>query len=199
MKLIILFLLLLSISYNLNSDEQIEISFDSKNNFRQSFNDCALYSIKAIVTIIKNKNITISEISEKIKEFRFKNNYTLPFGIESVLKNFNIKFKILNCYSNTNEEKIKILKTNLNNLTPIIILVEYSKFQHYMTILGYNKKEFYIYDSVLTKDSKIPNLTLDLNGSLPGNRNIDYETLINMWNNGGMFGLYKNYGIVCFK
>ena len=62
-----------------------------------------------------------------------------------------------------------------------------------------SKKEFYIYDSVLTKDSKIPNLTLDLNGSLPGNRNIDYETLINMWNNGGMFGLYKNYGIVCFK
>ena len=28
---------------------------------------------------------------------------------------------------------------------------------------------------------------------------VDYETLINMWNNGGMFGLYKNYGIVCFK
>lgn len=81
----------------------------------------------------------------------------------------------------------------------MIILISPVKYQHYLTLLGYSDKSFYVYDSFYQRNKNDYQFTKDDNGDLPGNRNIENENLIIMWDKGGMFGLYKNYGLECYK
>ena len=87
----------------------------------------------------------------------------------------------------------------LSEYKPIIVLVKYGKGQHYMTLLGYDNNSFYVYDSILKTDPNNEELTEDLNSDFPGNRNITYDSFLKIWDNGGMYGFYRNYAIICSK
>jgi len=191
-------LLLITILLTSISPEEAAIDFPKKNNLRQTYNDCALFSTKAVVGIILKKEVTINEIRKSIKE-RMKNNYTLPWGIEKYLKKSGVRIRTI-YYSGINETgKIKKLKEKLSKKHPVIILIGLGGYPHYITLLGYNSDSFFVYDSVLAADPENKLFTKDQNGSLPGNRNIKYSELVKLWEKGGMYGLYKNYGIECFK
>ena len=76
--------------------------------------------------------------------------------------------------------------------------IEYENihYQHYLTILGFDKEkdEFYIYDSLYYKLNRTH--TVDSNGDLPGNKNFSSEELLDFWGWGGIYGFYDWFAIV---
>jgi hypothetical protein len=172
------------------------ILFDSVNNLHQTYNDCAPFCIKAVLTISGNDKTSVAEIKASLK-WRTKNNYTIPLGLEQSLNKYGIFFDVINWNNRNTVEKISGLKECLRKKYPVIILVAYGKFQHYMVLLGYDDENFYVYDPVLKTEKNNPMMTVDLNAEKPGNRNMRFKELIDMWNKGGMYGLYKNYAISC--
>ena len=98
------------------------------------------------------------------------------------------------------EEKIEKLKKELSDRNPVIILGGINQYQHYITILGYNKNIFFIYDSLQKKDpyNQI-NLTIDKNGTLPGNINMSEKELLSFWRKGGKYNLFRWYALIAKK
>ncbi len=66
---------------------------------------------------------------------------------------------------------------------------------HYVTVLGYdrNADTFAIYDSWHPQGSD--GLTLDNNGTQPGNRELLRDDLLDFWRGGGVGPFYRWYGI----
>lgn len=172
------------------------IPFESSLNFRQSYNDCGPFSAKAAINAVKKKNIPIKELKANLK-WRLKNNYTLPVGVEGLLKKYGIKVQTINLARSNDDERIAYLKKQLMRGSPIILLIGIGRYQHYITLLGYNSQGFIIYDSLLKASEKSKIHTVDLNGSLPGNNILSRAELLKSWSKGGMYGLYRYYGIVC--
>jgi len=197
MKNIFYVFIILTISFKIFSSD-VEINFSKENNLRQSYNDCAIFSIKAVIKILNKKDQKIENIKDEIKE-RLPNNYTLPWGIENYLKKNKIKINVINFSILNDNQKTLKLREILFKKRPIILLIGIGKYQHYITLLGYNDKYFFIYDSIYKTDVNDKKYTVDDNSKMPGNRNILYNELMKLWNNGGMYGLYKNYGIECYN
>lgn len=174
--------------------------YSSEYNFRQTVNDCGPFNVAAVVRALKNAEVSSAEFSEDIK-WRLPNKYTVPLGLEKQLKDNAISIKTPDVSDFTSEEKIAYLQQELAQNHPLIILgsrddyVNYN-YEHYITLLGFNKEkdEFYAYDSFFEKGS--PGLTKDSNGDLPGNRNYTSDKLLDFWKGGGMYGLYEWYLIV---
>ncbi len=71
---------------------------------------------------------------------------------------------------------IENLKSQLLLGVPVIVLVgDELKWQHYMTLVGYDEGVMYFYDSLEAGDS---------NGDEPGNRTLDESYFLSMWDNG---------------
>lgn len=175
--------------------KSVVINYDQKYNLRQTKNDCAPFNAAAVVRIIQNKDVSSEEFAKKIK-WRLPNKYTIPIGLEQQLKDNGISIGIPNVSNLSDSEKIGYLTEQLSQGKPIIILGKQGNFQHYITLLGYNSSQdnFYIYDSAFEKGEE--NLTKDVNGEMPGNRNFTSDEIISFWKGGGMFGFYKWYLIV---
>lgn len=173
------------------------IPYPSKLNYRQTRNDCGPFNTAAIVRTLKGQEIN-SQIFVEEMEWRLPNKYTLPWGLESQLKKNGIVIETPNVKSLSDEDKILFLQERLSLGKPVIILGEKEDFQHYMTIFGFDgsKNEFYIYDSLHDKDGRIKELTKDENASLPGNRTLSSEAVLDFWRNGGIYGIYKWYALV---
>lgn len=200
-KKISLPLLLLFCSLTLFANELPEraiIPFHSSLNFRQGYNDCGPFSAKAMINAVRGKNIPLKELKSKLK-WRLKNNYTLPPGMEGLLKKYKIKIKTIKLGRLSDQQRIVELKRHLNGGKPIILLIGIGRYQHYITLLGYDKKGFIIYDSLLKASPQNRIYTVDLNGSLPGNNRLGYKELLASWSKGGMYGFYEYYGIVGSK
>lgn len=175
--------------------EQAMIPYSSSLNFRQGYNDCGPFSAKAMINAVRGQNIPVKELKSKMK-WRLKNNYSLPPGLEGLLKKYSIKIKTIKLGRLSDEQKIVELKRELCAGKPIILLIGVGKYQHYITLLGYDQKGFIIYDSLLKASPQNKIYTVDLNGALPGNNRLGYKELLNSWSMGGMYGFYEYYGIV---
>lgn len=177
--------------------ESTLIPYPSHYNYRQTKNDCGPFSVAAVVRALKKQDIDSAFFSKGIG-WRLPNNYTLPWGLESQLKENDLKiekpnFKLLN-----DDEKITLVQEHLSLGNPIIILGERENYEHYVTLLGFNMDTdaYYIYDSLQTVSSDRQGMTTDENGSLSGNVTLKSSELLDFWRGGGMYGLWNWYGLV---
>ncbi len=174
------------------------LSFDQSLNLRQGLNQCGPMSVMCTVNSLTGEKYDYS-IFEKNMKYRFSNNMTFPFGLISLLKEYDIdtEQKILIFYSDDHREKF--LKKMINENKPVIILNRTDGYLHYFTILGYDRKGFHIYDSYQELDQTRPGrYTLDKNGVNPGNRFYTNKELMEMWRLGGKYG-FHSYAIVADK
>lgn len=175
--------------------EQVVINYASQDNYRQGKNDCGPFSAAAVIRILSGKEISSAEVAKKML-WRSPNRYTLPWGVEDELKKNGVKIEVPNLRWLTDEERLEFLEEQLSLGRPVILMVGVERYQHYISLLGFDsaKSEFYVYDSAFTKGEN--GLTKDSNGKLPGNRNYTFTQLITLWRNGGVAGFYKWYAVV---
>ncbi len=175
----------------------ISLNYPSEYNFRQSVNDCGPFNVAAVVRAIKRELVSSAEFAETM-QWRLNNNYTLPWGLEDQLRENGISFETPNLWKLSDEDKIIYLKFQLSYFNPIILLGEQDGFQHYITLLGYKKNDFFVYNSLLDK-GELEGLTVDENGVHPGNMNMSSEELLEFWSEGGVYGIYNWYALVNSK
>lgn len=139
---------------------------------KQGKNQCSAFSSAFILRHLGHSvdGATIYEnISGKISLPPWRG-YVFYTGIIKMFKyyGYNMKIYVGNLAS---------LRTTLTNEIPIIVQIGNGlKWQHYMVLIGYDKqpKELYFYD---------PNKHNDTNNEQPGNRTLNEEKFLELWNN----------------
>jgi len=181
-----------------NSEKEINyLSMSDDLFYRQTFNNCAPYSVMAVINIINGKEMD-PEVLAKETKWRIKNNLTFPQGLIDLLHKYKIKTKEYNMKLYSNNNKIVWLKNKIDNGSPVILLVKVENIQHYFTIIGYDKYGFMIYDSLQEKESENSRKTIIDRNEYAGNRYYLNEELIELWNDGGYKIFFKNWAIVCY-
>ena len=180
-----------NIKYSVNS---IEIAKDIY--YRQTMNNCAPYSVMAVINALKYEKIDPEILSKEIT-WRIYKNLTFPQGIIDLLHIYGIETNEYNLFCLSYQEKINWLKSTIDKGTPIILLVEVKHIKHYFTVLGYDEHGFMIYDSLQEKSKENPRKTIIDNVSYSGNRYYNNEQLIKLWNDGGYKIFFRNWAIVC--
>lgn len=177
--------------------ENATIDYPAEFNYRQTKNDCGPFNVAAIIRALTGKNVSSTLFAQEIG-WRLPNKYTLPWGLESQLKNHGISIEKPDFKSLSDDEKITFIQENLSMGRPIIILGERDNYEHYITLLGFDsdKDQYYIYDSLQASSSEQKTMTTDENAFLPGNKTIKSGELLDFWRGGGMYGLWKWYGVV---
>lgn len=177
--------------------ENAIIYYPAEFNYRQTKNDCGPFNVAAITRALTGKNVSSTLFAQEIG-WRLPNKYTLPWGLESQLKNHGISIEKPNFKSLPDDEKITFIQENLSMGRPIIILGERDNYEHYITLLGFDsdKDQYYIYDSLQASSSEQKTMTTDENAFLPGNKTMKSVELLDFWRGGGMYGLWKWYGVV---
>ena len=124
--------------------------------------------------------------------------YTKILAHPSQLKENNINIEKPNFSTLTDDEKIMLIQQYLSAGKPVTILGERDKYEHYLTILGFDSEndEYYIYDSLQTVSPDQQDITTDKNDQNPGNTTLKSSELLDFWRGGGMVGLWKWYGLV---
>lgn len=168
------------------------VNYDQQFNLRQKSVECAAFTVSAVVRALTSQELDPFELFEDMS-WKIPNYGIHPWGLEKELKKHNLEIQIPNLTSLNKTQKLNFLKQELSQKHPIILLGEKDGFQHYFTIFGFdsNQDQFYIYDSLHDRQDK--KLTIDDNGSLPGNRTLSSEELIEFWSKGGLFGFYTWY------
>jgi len=176
--------------------ESALIEYPTEYNYRQSRNDCGPFNVAAVVRALTGKNVNSASFAKEIG-WRLPNKYTLPWGLESQLKAHDIHVKKPNFKLLADDKKIKLVQEYLSFGMPIIILGERNNYEHYITILGFdsNKDQYYIYDSLQESSPEQKAMTTDENTTLPGNKIMKSEELLDFWRGGGMYGLWEWYGL----
>lgn len=137
---------------------------------RQGRNQCSAFSTAYVLRFFGKE----ASGAQVYKDIHYKvpiSGYVLPKGIITYLEANNLNPHIYNGTLDT-------LKARLTNGNPVIVLVGKNiRWQHYMTLVGYDseKKELYFFDSGRDKDE---------NGELAGNRTLTEEYFLSMWSNG---------------
>ncbi|MGL4335308.1 MAG: C39 family peptidase [Turicibacter sp.] len=133
-------------------------------------NECSAFSS---AYILRHFGIEATGL-QVYEEFDFKlpiSGYVLPKGILNYFDKLPIQVEM---YTGT----LETLKSHLVQDVPVVVLVgDRLNWQHYMTVVGYdeNLNELYIFDSL--KD-------FDENSDFPGNRTMNTDYFLSMWNNG---------------
>jgi hypothetical protein len=178
----------------LNSNQ---LTLNPLNHFRQSLNNCGSYSVAGVLNVFDKQLIDPEEVASQIS-FKIKDRLTFPIGLENYLKDQNMKVETNNAIGLNEIQKIEYLKYQLSQGKAGILLVKIPKsdwyYLHYITILGYDENNFFVYDSLVARDGD-SKFTVDLNGSQPGNKSISAKELIKMWDDGNIFNYPKNYNL----
>jgi putative lipoic acid-binding regulatory protein len=173
------------------------IEYPSEYNYAQYGVTCGAFSTAAVVRVVTGENVDSEEFAESIT-WKISDKGTYPKGLKRQLKKNGVDVETPRLGGYSDERRIDFLKERLSQGKPIILLGEIYEiqYQHYLTVLGFNSTsdEFYLYDSY--HKSAGGNLTLDSNGDLPGNRNVNSKELLDFWRPGGMFGFFNWYAIV---
>ncbi len=136
----------------------------------QGLNQCAGYSSAYLLRHL-DQDISGSEVYEKL-DYKFSNGYVLPQAIIKTLKEYDLEIIL---YKGNLEQ----LKTRLNNKKPIVVLIGDSyRWQHYVSVVGYDKDNIYLYDSLYEDSPK------------SYNRVMDNDKFLDYWDNGTI--LYNN-------
>lgn len=166
-------------------------------NYRQTKNDCGPFNAAAVVRALKEEDVDSSSFAQEIG-WRLPNKYTLPWGLENQLNENGINIEKPHFNLLTDDEKIMLIRQYLSAGKPVIVLGERENYEHYITLLGFNAAadEYYIYDSLQSASPDQQGMTTDENGQNPGNATLKSNELLDFWRGGGMYGLWKWYGLV---
>ncbi len=163
--------------------------------YRQTYNNCAPYSVMAVINILKNEKAD-PELLAKETPFRIRKNLTYPLGVSKQLRKNKIKAKKYVLWHLSDKKKILWLKTQIDLGKPVILLIKLKcGVRHYFTVLGYDEKGFMIYDSYQAKSKRNPRKTIDDNINLAGNKYLKYEELLKLWNNAGYKIFFNNWAV----
>jgi aspartate carbamoyltransferase regulatory subunit len=184
----------ISISETENKNNSLKISEEVY--YRQTLNNCAAYSVMAVINILKGVKVDPEELAKEIN-WRVYKNLTYPQGVIDLLKKYSIRTKEYSLYLYSDEDKICWLKNCIDNEMPIILLIEVKHVKHYFTILGYDEKGFMIYDSLQEKSKDNPRKTITDNPRYAGNRYYTYDSVLKLWSDGGFLLFFRNWAITC--
>jgi hypothetical protein len=181
----------------LNFPKTYSLNLNPLNHFRQSLNNCGSYSVSGVLNVFDDKLVDPEKIAASIG-FKLQDRFTLPIGLENYLKDQNMKVEISNAVALNENEKVGYLKSQLSKGKAGILLVKipYSPwyYLHYITVLGYDETDFFVYDSLAPRDGD-SKYTVDLNGDKPGNKSILNSKLIEIWDAGNILNYPKNYNL----
>ena len=164
--------------------------------YRQSYNNCGPYSVMAAVNILTGDELDGETLAAQMK-WRIIKNLTLPKGVVSLLKKYNIQTKEYVLWAMSDSRKVAFLRSKLLHGTPVILLVKLHGVQHYVTVLGFDENGFMLYDSMQEKSAENPRYTIrDKNASV-GNTYLSDSELLSLWNKGGVKFAFKNWCVVC--
>lgn len=164
--------------------------------YRQTINNCGPYSVMCVANIIKNE-ILDPEVLAKETKWRIQKNLTFPQGVVDLLHKYDISTKEFILKNKTDEEKILWLKNNIQNGTPVILLIKVHHVLHYVTVIGYNEDGFMLYDSMQEKLDENPRKTIIDPLCITGNRFYTNDELLQLWDAGGYKIFFRNWAIVC--
>jgi hypothetical protein len=186
----------LKIVENNNSIKYLKISNEIY--YRQTLNNCAPYAVMGVINVLTGETKD-PEILAKETKWRIIKNLTFPQGIIELLHKYKIKTKEYSLKLCSNNEKIIWLQNQIDNQTPIILLVKVKNIQHYFTIIGYDENGFMLYDSLQEKQTDNPRKTVIDREEYIGNRYYTNNEIIELWNNGGYKIFFRNWAIVCYS
>lgn len=168
----------------------------SADNLMQWKDMCGVYAYNAVAKIIWSEIIDPSVWFKQLSKLTLWNGI-LPFTLEDFIHKQWLVVKVPNFQTFSKVERLQMLKQELSSGNIIILSVK-ANWPHYITLLGYNEDEFYIYDSFYNRDPS-KKFTDDDNGMLPGNRSISNDTLLERWSQWWMYGIYNYYAMVVGK
>ncbi len=152
-----------------NDTKKIEYSdryfVKSKSYFeKQERGQCAGFS-SAYVLRTLGEEISGSENYERL-DHKFSNGYVMPQALIDIFKEYDHNVEML-------RGDLEKLKTRLNEGNPIIVLIgHFTSWQHYVTVVGYDEDNIFLYDSNMDTDN--------FNGY---NRTITNAEFISQWEN----------------
>ncbi len=88
--------------------------------------------------------------------------------------------------------RLDLVRKHLAAGRPVILLLESARgIQHYVLALGYYPGHVALYDPAADRTAAPDGQTLDLNGTLAGNRSLTEGQLLALWARGGALGLFR--------
>ncbi len=149
----------------------------------------------AVINILKKNKVNPENLAKHMP-FRIHNNLTYPLGVVRELSYNKITAKQYILWALNKDKKILWLRSQIALEKPIILLIGLKGgVQHYITILGYDKQGFMIYDSYKKKSLKNPKMTIDDNLQLAGNCYIKNDDLLKKWGKGGYAIFFRYWAI----
>lgn len=131
---------------------------------RQGKNQCAGFTSAYLLRLL-GEDITGGEVYDEISH-KFFDGYVMPQGITDYFDENNVKSSF---YKGT----LDTLKARLDGGLPIIALVGRGvHWQHYITIVGYDSENIYIYDT-----------NRDIEGMTQYNRKLSNADFLDIWEN----------------
>jgi predicted double-glycine peptidase len=166
--------------------------------YRQTLNNCAPYAVMGVVNILTGE-IKDPEMLAQETKWRIIKNLTFPQGLIDLLRKYNIRTKEYSMKIYSNNKKTIWLKNQIDNGSPIILLVKVKNIQHYFTVIGYDENGFMLYDSLQEKQNENTRKTIIDKEEYMGNRYYTNNEIINLWNSGGYKIFFRNWAVVCGK
>lgn len=159
-------------SQKLPKSDNIEIQYSdtyfvTKHSYfeKQEKSQCGGYS-SAYVLRCLGEDITGKSCYDQLG-YKFSNGYVLPQALTEMFAQYDYAATIY-------RGDLDSLKTRLRQGNPLIVLVGKSyHWQHYITVVGYDKDNVYIYDS-----------NNDIDNSKGYNRALSYADFMAIWENG---------------
>lgn len=178
--------------------DRVKLEYASILNYRQGLKECGPYAAAAAANALRESNIHPKKMVSMLP-WKLPFGYTHPWALEQLLASVNLTTESYSVKSFTSVEKKEFLMQEISNHSPVILLVKMYGYQHYVVLLGFdsNTNDFFVYDPVYTRGED--GYTVDDNGNLPGNRNINWDVLREQWDEGGVFGFFEWYALVVEK
>jgi len=179
---------------SLNQQNSLDISENVF--FRQTYNNCAPYSVMAVMNILRDEFPDPEKLALETP-WRIQRNLTFPQGVISQLIQNQITVKEYTLWLYNNERKVSWLQNQIDLGKPVILLIEIHHIKHYVTVLGYDQDGFMLYDSNQEKLESNPRMTIDDNPMKEGNRYYSTQDLLSVWRDGGYKIFFQYWAISC--
>ena len=188
-----------SFGINITADSNVINYLEISNEiyYRQTINNCGPYSVMGVINVLTGDKKD-HEILVKETKWRIMKNLTFPQGLIDLLRKYNIKTKEYSLTLYSNNEKIFWLRNQIDNGSPVILLVKVKNIQHYFTVIGYDENGFMLYDSLQEKQNENTMKTKIDRKEYRGNRYYTDDELMGLWNKGGYKIFFRNWAIVCY-
>lgn len=165
------------------------VAYESAWNYRQGINECGPYSAAAALRAL-GVDVASSDVVANTP-WRWENGYTVPWGLESVIRKYDKTARVYAVRKYNANDKLLAVRDELAAGHPVILLGEKTGFPHYYAVFGYADERFFVYDPLHTAGDD--GMTVDDNGETPGNRTLTSDELLGFWDNGGVAGFFRGY------